>query len=258
MSAVIQRIPDWNPHRERFVAEGQSVGLVPTMGALHEGHLALVRAARKANDIVVVSIFVNPTQFNDPTDLSQYPKSWDHDIELAEAAGADFIFAPSKEAMYPDNYAYRVSEHRHSKTMEGEHRPGHFDGVLTVVLKLLNIIRPTRAYFGEKDFQQLRLIEEMVKALFLHVEIVPVATVREPDGLAWSSRNAFLTGEGRFRAAAFHRSLLEMPSTAEARAKLISEGFEVEYIEEKNGRRFGAVVVDNVRLIDNVSLKNII
>ncbi len=224
------------------------------MGALHEGHLSLMRAAWKANDIVVVSIFVNPTQFNDPKDLKVYPNSLVKDIHSADAAGADFIFAPEKDAMYPDDYAYRVSENKLSKTLEGEHRPGHFDGVLTVVLKLLNIIRPTRAYFGEKDFQQLRLIEGMVEALFLDVEIVPVATVREPDGLALSSRNALLTGEGRSRAAALHRNLVEIPSVDETRSKLISEGFEVEYIEEKNGRRFAAVVVDDVRLIDNVPL----
>ncbi len=156
--------------------------------------------------------------------------------------------------MYPDGYAYRVSESRHSKMMEGEHRPGHFDGVLTVVLKLLNIIRPARAYFGEKDYQQLRLIQGMVQAMFLDVEIVPVATVRESDGLALSSRNALLTGEGRSRAAAFPRYLGEMPSADEARTRLISEGFKVEYVEEIKGRRFGAVVVDEVRLIDNVPL----
>ena len=254
MISVIQRIRDWDPHRRRFVSEGLSVGLVPTMGALHGGHLALVRAARRANDIVVVSIFVNPTQFNDPADLKRYPKSWDRDRAEAEGAGADFIFSPSGEAMYPDGYAYRVSESRHSKMMEGEHRPGHFDGVLTVVLKLLNIIRPARAYFGEKDYQQLRLIQGMVQALFLDVEIVPVATVRESDGLALSSRNALLTGEGRSRAAAFPRYLREMPSADEARARLVSEGFKVEYVEEIKGRRFGAVVVDEVRLIDNVPL----
>ena len=254
MSAVIRRIPDWDPHRLRFVAEGLSVGLVPTMGALHPGHLALVRAAREANDIVVVSIFVNPTQFNDPTDFERYPKSWDHDCAVAQGAGADFIFSPAPQTMYPDGYTYRLTENRRSKTMEGEHRPGHFDGVLTVVLKLLNIIRPTRAYFGEKDYQQLRLIRGMAQALFLDVEIVAVATVREPDGLALSSRNALLTGEGRSRAAVFPRYLREMPSAAEARARLISEGFDVEYVEEFQGRRFGAVVVDQVRLIDNVLL----
>ena len=254
MISVIRRIRDWNPHWQRFVSEGLSVGLVPTMGALHGGHLALIRAARKANDIVVVSIFVNPTQFDDPTDLKRYPKSWDHDRVVAEGAGADFIFSPAGEAMYPDGYAYRVSESRRSGTMEGEHRPGHFDGVLTVVLKLLNIIRPSRAYFGEKDYQQLRLVQGMVQALFMDVEIVSVATVREPDGLALSSRNALLTRKGRSLAAAFPRYLREMPSADEARARLISEGFEVEYVEETKGRRFGAVVIDDVRLIDNVPL----
>ncbi len=252
MISVIQRIPDWAPHRRRFVSDGLSVGLVPTMGALHGGHLALMRAARRANDIVVVSIFVNPTQFNDSADLKRYPKSWDRDRAAAEGAGADFIFSPAGEDMYPDGYAYRVSESRNSIMMEGEHRPGHFDGVLTVVLKLLNIIRPARAYFGEKDYQQLRLIQGMVQALFMDVEIIPVATVRESDGLALSSRNALLSGEGRSRAAAFPRYLREMPSADEARDRLVSEGFKVEYVVEIKGRRFGAVVVDEVRLIDNV------
>ena len=254
MSVVIRSIRDWYPHRQRMVEKGLSVGLVPTMGALHGGHLALARAAREANDIVVVSIFVNPTQFNDPADFERYPKTWDQDRAVVEGAGADFIFSPSGAAMYPDGYAYRVSENRRSKSMEGEYRPGHFDGVLTVVLKLFNIIGPTRAYFGEKDFQQLRLIRGMAQALFLDVEIVSVPTVREPDGLALSSRNTLLTGEGRSRAAAFPRYLREMPSAAEARSRLISEGFEVEYVEESKGRRFGAVVVDQVRLIDNVLL----
>jgi pantoate--beta-alanine ligase len=170
-----------------------SFGLVPTMGALHDGHLALVKQARKDNDCVCVSIFVNPTQFAPTEDLSTYPRDPDRDMQLLTAEGVDYVFMPSAEEMYPEGYDATVDMGLITERLEGNSRPGHFYGVATVVLKLFNIVQPTRAYFGKKDAQQLVVIRKMVRDLNLDLEIVPVETVREPDGLAMSSRNAYLS-----------------------------------------------------------------
>jgi pantoate--beta-alanine ligase len=169
-----------------------SIGVVPTMGALHEGHLTLVRRARAENDHVFVSIFVNPTQFGPNEDFTAYPRDVDRDLKLLEAEGVDYVFQPDVEEMYPPGAETYVDVGSITERLEGEHRPGHFRGVATVVLKLLNIHNPTRAYFGRKDAQQLVVIRRLVHDLNLDVEIVPVDTVREPDGLALSSRNAYL------------------------------------------------------------------
>ncbi|MBH54373.1 MAG: pantoate--beta-alanine ligase [Opitutaceae bacterium] len=254
MSELIQSLEGWVDYRDRVLASGQPIGLVATMGALHEGHLELIRRARTETDCVVVSVFLNPTQFNDPKDLERYPKTLGVDLSLATEAGANVIFAPSRDSLYPDNFSYKVAETVLSSNLEGEHRPGHFEGVLTVVMKLLNLVRPTRAYFGEKDYQQLKLIEGMARAFFLGVEIVPVATVREADGLALSSRNVHLTAEGRKMAPEFHRSLKQTTTIEEVRRDLEDKGFTVEYVEEVGQRRLGAVVLENVRLIDNVPI----
>lgn len=232
---------------------GASVGFVPTMGALHAGHRALLARARAENDRVVLSVFVNPTQFNDPQDLEKYPRTLEADLRLA-AGLADDVLAPTAAAMYPDRYAYRVTETAFSRELEGEHRPGHFDGVLTVVLKLLNLVQPHRAYFGEKDWQQLRLVEGMVRALFLPVEIVACPTERDADGLALSSRNARLSTAARKRAALFPRILRAAPDVPAADAQLAEAGFAVDYVRERDGVRLGAVRLEGVRLIDNVRL----
>ena len=244
----VQEVRDW-----RRNAAG-SVGFVPTMGALHRGHAELLRRARAANDLVVLSIFVNPTQFNDPADFDKYPQTWEADLEVARANGVDAIFAPTKSDLYPDDYAYRVSEGDFSRSLDGAHRPGHFDGVLSVVLKLFQLVRPNRAYFGEKDFQQLSLIHGMVRAFFLDIEIVPVPTVREEDGLAMSSRNVRLSGDARLRAPVIFRTLKNAASAREAEEKLRAEGFAVDYVEDLRGRRFVAATLDGTRLIDNVEL----
>lgn len=254
MSSIIESLESWIDFRNDVQASGQTIGLVATMGALHEGHLELIRRARSETDCVVVTVFLNPTQFNDPKDLEKYPKTLDSDRKMASQAGADIVFSPSVHSLYPDGYSYKLVESKLSSGLEGEHRPGHFDGVLTVVLKLLNLVQPTKAYFGEKDYQQLKLVQGMAEAFFLNVDIVSVETVREPDGLAMSSRNALLSAEGRKRAPDFHRSLKQVPTPEEVRLELISKGFEVEYIKDLDNRRLGAVVVDNVRLIDNVPL----
>lgn len=247
---VFTSVAEWRAERagERFA--GRTVGFVPTMGALHAGHRALLERARAENDRVVLSIFVNPTQFNDPTDLAKYPRTLDEDVALADGLATD-VLVPTPEQMYPDRYRYRVTELEFSRELEGAHRPGHFDGVLTVVLKLLNLVQPTRAYFGEKDWQQLHLVRGMAEALFLPCEIVACPTVREADGLAMSSRNRRLAPADRARAAAFPKLL--RAGTAEAAAgALRGAGFEVDYVAERAGVRLGAVHIGGVRLIDNV------
>ena len=256
MNALIETLQSWNDYRDDVKASGLKIGFVPTMGALHEGHLELIRRARQETGCVVVSVFLNPTQFNDPGDYEKYPKTLDRDRELAESAGADVVLAPDKETLYPDGYRYKLCESHLSSMMEGEHRPGHFDGVLTIVMKLFNLVKPDRAYFGEKDYQQLKLIEGMVEAFFLNIRIVPVPTVREADGLAMSSRNALLTESGRKQAPMFHQSLTGHTSADDARDALSKEGIDVEYVEDYQDRRLGAVVIDNVRLIDNVTIKD--
>lgn len=229
-----------------------AIGLVPTMGALHEGHLSLVSRSKAENEVTVVSIFVNPTQFNNQADLDTYPVSFERDRALLEGAGVDYLFAPEHAEMYPDGYRYRVLETEESRALCGASRPGHFEGVLTVVLKLLSIFAPARAYFGEKDYQQYSLIKGMADAFFLKTEIVPCPLVREPSGLAMSSRNRRLSPEGLKTAPLFHRALASGASAAETRRQLEAGGFAVDYIEERSARLFGAVFLEGVRLIDNV------
>jgi pantoate--beta-alanine ligase len=188
-------------------ALGATVGMVPTMGALHEGHLSLIRAARKENDTVVVSVFVNPTQFGPSEDLKRYPRTLARDSELSQAAGADLIFCPTDGEMYPAGYSTWVDVEGLTQGLCGRSRPGHFRGVCTVVAKLLNICGPDRAYFGEKDAQQLAVIQRMVRDLNMPVQIVPCPTVREADGLAMSSRNVRLTPAERAQAPALYRAL---------------------------------------------------
>lgn len=250
---VFTQLVAWQSAREAMDFAGRTVGFVPTMGALHAGHRALLERARAENDRVVLSIFVNPTQFDDPGDLSRYPRTLSADLALAEE-WADYVFTPTAAELYPDDYRYRVSEYILSNRWEGAHRPGHFEGMLTVVLKLLNLVRPARAYFGEKDWQQLQLVRGMAQALFLAVEIVACPTVREPDGLALSSRNRRLSPGGRVQAAAFPRILREAGSAALAATALRSAGFEVDYVDDADGIRLGAVRLEGVRLIDNVRL----
>lgn len=187
--------------------EGRTIGLVPTMGALHEGHLSLIRRARADNDLIVVSIFVNPAQFGAGEDLDRYPRDLQRDLRLAEGAGADLVFAPSVAQMYPPGYSTWVDVESLTEGLCGASRPGHFRGVCTVVAKLLAICGPDRAYFGEKDAQQLAVIKHMVRDLNTPVEVVSCPTVREADGLALSSRNIRLSTEERAEAPAIFRAL---------------------------------------------------
>jgi pantoate--beta-alanine ligase len=253
MMHVCKTVAEWQSLRQSPDWFGHSVGFVPTMGALHGGHVSLLQRARAGNQRVVLSIFVNPTQFNEPNDLANYPRSIEADLEVARPY-ADAVLIPASAELYRDRYCYRVTESDLSRRWEGVHRPGHFDGVLTIVLKLLNIVQPQRAYFGEKDWQQLQLVRGMVEALFIPVEIIGCPTIREEDGLALSSRNRRLSHLGRSHASAFPQALRTARDAASAAANLKVHGFEVDYVEDYDGVRLGAVRIDGVRLIDNVRL----
>jgi len=237
-----------------FRHQNWSIGFVPTMGALHEGHASLFRHSSEQNDVTVASIFVNPTQFNNPEDFQHYPSTLEQDLQCLQANGVDLLFFPQEKMLYPEGYKFRITETDFSKKLCGAHREGHFDGVLTVVLKLLNLVSPHKVYFGEKDYQQLQLIQDMAKDFFLPLQIVPCPTVREADGLAMSSRNLRLNPQEREKAPYFYKAIKNSRSTQEAKSLLQKEGFKVDYVEDLNGRRFGAVHLGAVRLIDNVEL----
>jgi pantoate--beta-alanine ligase len=249
---VWKTVAEWNARRG--VLEGAEIGFVPTMGALHLGHASLVERCRGENQIVVVSIFVNPAQFNDPKDLERYPRTLLSDLKLLERLGADDVLVPTGAEIYPLGNRFRIEEKPLSTVMEGVHRPGFFSGVMTVVLKLLNLVRAHRAYFGEKDYQQLRVVTDLAREFFVPTEIVACPTLREPSGLAASSRNELLSPAGRERAAALFRALSSASCAKEARGALEAEGFAVDYVEEQWGRRFAAAYLEGVRLIDNVPL----
>lgn len=233
------------------------VGLVPTMGALHDGHLALLEAAREECDLVVVSVFVNPAQFGERADLAAYPRDFDADARIAERAGVDVLFAPEPEEMYPQGFATWVEPAGAAEGLEGECRPGHFRGVATVCLKLFNLVRPERAYFGRKDAQQVAVLEQLVRDLDVGLELRVVPTVRDADGLAVSSRNAGLSPDDRRRALAIPRALATRDPEA-ARTVLAEAGLEPEYVTVADlaGPTLAlAVRVGSTRLIDNVPLE---
>jgi pantoate--beta-alanine ligase len=254
MTRVFEDLEAWRRERRELARTSLTVGFVPTMGALHEGHLSLVRRSRSENDRTMVSIFVNPTQFDDQADLARYPRTTDPDIEALRAEGTDFVLLPRAEDLYRDGFRYRITGGECARMLEGAHRPGHFDGVLTVVMKLLQIVGPERAYFGEKDWQQLSLVRGMAAAFFLPVTIVACPTVRDPDGLALSSRNSNLGPADRERAPLFYRSLSSAETSEQAARELSESGFVVDYVEDRDGRRLGAVRIGGVRLIDNLPL----
>ncbi len=254
MIEVIHAIDDTRLLMAEFRRRKLSIGFVPTMGALHAGHLSLIERARNENDRVVVSIFVNPTQYDDPEDLKRYPRTLAADTERAESAGADLIFHPKAEDIYHDDYRLRVTETGFSRELEGAHRAGHFDGVLTVVLKLLNLVQADRAYFGEKDWQQLELVRDMTAAFFHPTEIIGCPVVREADGLAMSSRNVHLSSKERELAPEFHRILQLDASIEDKKRQLVDAGFVVDYVARRGDRILGAVRLGKVRLIDNVGI----
>lgn len=280
---VAQRIGEVRQAVRAARARGARVGLVPTMGALHEGHASLLRAARADGGLVVASIFVNPTQFGPTEDLAKYPRPLERDLEVCRREGVGLVFAPSAAEMYPAGFATTVRVARMTEKMCGAFRPGHFDGVCTVVAKLLAIVRPDAAYFGEKDAQQLAVVRRMVADLDLGVEIRGGPTVREPDGLAMSSRNAYLSPAERQKALALSRSLAEAREAvlagerdagrlaAQVRQRLeAAEGVDLQYVAvvdpdtlEDLGRVGDralvavAAKVGATRLIDNVVLRGL-
>lgn len=278
---LIQTIQELRAELDALRKEGKTIGLVPTMGALHAGHASLVKRAVAENDIVVVSDFVNPTQFNDKNDLLKYPRTLDADCKLLEACGASFVFAPSVEEIYPEPDTRQFSYAPLDTVMEGKYRPGHFNGVCQIVSKLFLIVEPTRAYFGEKDFQQLAIIREMVRKYPFNLEIVGCPIVREADGLALSSRNARLSTVQRTQALQISKTLFASVEYAKTHTldetkafvetKIAeSEGLRLEYFEIVDGTSLqtvhswedsnyivGCITVfcGEVRLIDNIKYK---
>jgi len=252
---VFESLSEWRTWRRTLSG---SVGFVPTMGALHEGHAALLQRSVVENDHTVLSIYLNPTQFNNAGDLDAYPRTLERDLKFASSLGVSVVLTPAYEEVYADGYRFQVEENEFSRELCGSHRPGHFSGVLTVVMKLLNLVRPDRAYFGEKDFQQYLLIADMCAAFFMDVDIVPCTTVRAPDGLALSSRNALLDCAGRARAARLNQLIRCDESDAVVAQRLAEQGFSVDYVVTRQGRRFVAAGLvcgeHTVRLIDNVEL----
>lgn len=278
---IVHAIKDLQSALAVLRAQGKTIGLVPTMGALHAGHVSLVKRSVTENDVTVVSVFVNPTQFNDKNDLEKYPRTLEADCRLLEACGSSFAFAPSVEEMYP------VPDTRHfnyaplDTVMEGKYRPGHFNGVCQVVSKLFDIVKPDRAYFGEKDFQQLAIIREMVRQMHFPLTIVGCPIVREADGLALSSRNSLLSPEQRQQALQISQTLFasrdyaKTHTVAETRQFVEDRmahapGLRLEYFELVDGNTLqpiadwkdtaypvGCITVfcGNVRLIDNIKYK---
>jgi pantoate--beta-alanine ligase len=239
------------------LAGGGEIGLVPTMGAFHDGHLALFRAARAENSVVVASLFVNPAQFEDDRDLAAYPRDEARDERLAAEAGVDVLFAPSPDELYPPGFQTWVEVEELGRGLEGDHRPGHFRGVATICLKLFHLVRPRRAYFGQKDAQQVAVVRRLVRDLDLahELEIRVVRTVRDADGLALSSRNARLSEEEREAALALPRALATRDPE---RARRLLNGLDVDYVEVAPFDPpvlAAAVRVGRVRLIDNVPLE---
>ena len=279
MSApIVRSLAQMRALIRRWKSHGETIGVVPTMGALHEGHLSLVRAARERCDRVIVTLFVNPRQFNSPEDFARYPRTEETDAELLGPLAVDALFVPEGAEVYPADHATTISVTGVSEPLEGAHRPGHFDGVATVVTLLFNMTQPDAAFFGEKDWQQLQLVRRLVADLKLPLEIVPCPCVRADDGLALSSRNQRLSPEARARASALPRMLFdaaarleagEAPASvlAESEAALMAAGIApVEYLALRDGETLGdplsgrparllvAAWLDGVRLIDNVAV----
>lgn len=232
---------------------GKEIGLVPTMGALHEGHASLVRRSVKENGITVVSVFVNPTQFNDKNDLKNYPRTLDADCQLLDACGADYVLAPSVEEMYPTPDTRQFEFPPVSTVMEGAHRPGHFNGVCQVVSRLFYIVKPNRAYFGEKDWQQIAVVKAMVKQLGLKVQIVECDIVRDADGLARSSRNTLLAKDERAIAPAIYKTLKESISYAKTHTVGETHDFVVNTINAVDG-----LEVEYFSIVDGNTLQDIV
>ena len=279
MTQVIRSSAELREKVAGWKRSGMLVGVVPTMGALHDGHMSLVRAAREQSDRVIVTIFVNPMQFNNASDLEKYPRDEAHDLAMLEAEGVDVLFAPGVDEVYPDGFSTKISVAGVSEPLEGAFRPGHFDGVATVVAKLFGMTQAGRAFFGEKDWQQLQVVRRLVEDLNIPVKIIGCPTIREADGLAMSSRNVRLTEAERAQAPALHAIMQAAAARMragvsvqgallDAQAEILEAGFrEVEYLDLRTAeglrpaadlaepaRMLVAAWLGDVRLIDNIAV----
>jgi pantoate--beta-alanine ligase len=280
---IFETIPDLRQYLHRNRTEGRSIGFVPTMGCLHQGHCALISRSAIENDITVLSIFLNPTQFSCREDFANYPRCWEADMLVAEDSGATVIFAPDENQLYPSGFQTYVDVRELSKPLCGEPRPGHFVGMATIVLKLFNIVQPDRAYFGQKDYQQVCIVKQMAQDLDLQIEVVSCPTVREDSGLACSSRNTRLSGDEKNRASAIYR-LLQAAADAVSTGTIDSTtlhrliyrglkhaGMAVEYVEIVDAKTLlpvkkcvndtliaVAVFIGTTRLIDNILIPGLI
>ncbi|MBQ9641552.1 MAG: pantoate--beta-alanine ligase [Bacteroidaceae bacterium] len=280
---IVNTVAELKASIAAFKQQNKTIGLVPTMGALHQGHASLVSRSVKENDVTVVSVFVNPTQFNDKNDLANYPRTLEADCQLLESLGATMVFAPTAEEIYPEPDTRQFSYPPTDTVMEGAFRPGHFNGVCQIVSKLFMFVEPDRGYFGEKDFQQIAVIRAMVKDLKFHLQIVPCPIVREADGLAMSSRNTLLTAQERQIAPAIYKALrrsvnLQQTHTVEETKQAVIneinavEGLEVQYYEIVDAETLVSITDWNqaehvqgcitvfcghtpIRLIDNINYK---
>ena len=249
---IVEKVKDMKELSKKYLKENKTIGFVPTMGFLHEGHLSLVRRAREENDIVVVSIFVNPTQFGLNEDYESYPRDFERDVKLLKELNVDVVFHPPVEEMYPKDFSTYVEETKLSRYLCGKSRPGHFRGVCTIVTKLFNIVHPTRAYFGQKDAQQFRVIKRMVRDLNMDVELVECPIVREHDGLAMSSRNIYLSDDERVQALALYNSLKlaeNLVKSGERDAGVVKSAMK-EFLS-----RYDKVKIDYVEIVDEETLE---
>lgn len=252
---IVTKLEDWYTIRKNN--NNKSIGFVHTMGHLHAGHLSLCARSQAENEKTVLAIFVNAKQFNQIEDFNHYPRTIEEDKALLRAQKVDYLLLLDTETIYGDDYQIQVCDTSNlSKALEAKFRPGHFTGMLTVVLKYLNIVKPRRSYYGEKDFQQLLLIKKMAQALFLETEIVSCPTVRDTDGLALSSRNTRLNSKQRIQASLFPIILKNASNPEDAIKQLKVLGFKVDYVADYWGKRLGAVYVGKVRLIDALSISS--
>lgn len=250
---IISDLEEWMKIRQSFPSNTR-IGFVPTMGNLHLGHTSLMQKSQHENKLTVVSIFVNPTQFNNPEDFIRYPRTLSSDKTLLQELNIDYCIIPEKKDLYIDNFQYQIEEKKLTQLMEGQYRPGHFTGVLTIVMKLLNLVKPNCLYLGEKDYQQYLLIKDMVNAFFLGIQVKACPTVRELSGLAYSSRNNRLNKEQRILAEKFAQIFHQKLSIDQIKQELMTLGIKVEYLEEHYNRRFTSILIDDIRLIDNYAL----
>lgn len=251
---IIDNLDKWRTIRGQIPLDTR-IGFVPTMGNLHAGHASLYTLSCAQNDCTIASLFINPTQFNQPEDFANYPKTLAADFLMLTDLGVDYCLLPDEKSIYPDGYRYQIQENKLSQSMEGIHRPGHFTGMLTIVMKLLQLVKPQRAYFGEKDYQQYQLIQGMIEAFFMDIEIITCPTIREESGLAMSSRNTRLSKEEHLLADQFAQIFHDDIPVETMIQRITALGINVVYIEEHANRLYAAVQIGAVRLIDNVALK---